>query len=72
MALHCQKLLASMHESLGHRKSAIDVRFTMLRDALWGRKVDDFDEAHTGQQLDDSVAFYIEQLRSLRCGASAA
>lgn len=67
-ALHCQKLLASMHESLGHRKSAIDVRFTMLRDALWGREDYDLDEAHTEGQVDSTVAFYIEQLRSLRYG----
>lgn len=68
MALHCQKLLASMHDSLGQRKPAIDVRSTMLRDALWGREDRDLDEAHAGEQLDDSIAFYLEQLRSLRCG----
>ncbi|KZZ95526.1 hypothetical protein AAL_04757 [Moelleriella libera RCEF 2490] len=31
--LRCQRLLASMHESLGRRRSAIGVRFGMLKDA---------------------------------------
>ncbi|KAI0126364.1 hypothetical protein BJ170DRAFT_402963 [Xylariales sp. AK1849] len=71
MSLHCQSLLASMHEKLGHRKPAIDTRFAMLRDALWGRDDGELGEAHVGGQLDESVATYVQQLRSLRCGYAA-
>ena len=70
MALECQGLLASMHESLGHRKPAIDVRLGMLRDALWGRDDDDQDDSSLGNGR--NLDIYLHQLRSLRCGYAVA
>lgn len=72
MVLECQRLLASMHEKLGHRKSAIDVRMNLLRDAVCGYHEDTFEDAHQGTHLDESISFYLEQLRSLRSGYAAA
>ncbi|KIL84031.1 hypothetical protein FAVG1_12727 [Fusarium avenaceum] len=63
MAMSCMRLLASMHESLGHRTSAIDVRFLMLKDAAtW-----EDDLTSPGSQ-DEAVAFYLDQLQFLRNG----
>ncbi|KAK2671307.1 hypothetical protein RAB80_013729 [Fusarium oxysporum f. sp. vasinfectum] len=63
MAMSCMRLLASMHENLGHRTSAIDVRMLMLKDAAtW-----EDDLSHPGSQ-DDTVAFYLDQLQYLRSG----
>lgn len=65
MALQCQRLLASMHENLGQRKSAIGVRFGMLKDALCVDEDAD-DVSGAGMSLDESTSFYVNQLRSLR------
>ncbi|KAH7259528.1 uncharacterized protein BKA55DRAFT_639596 [Fusarium redolens] len=63
MAMSCMRLLASMHESLGHRTSAIDVRFLMLKDAAtW-----EDDLTSPGSQ-EEAVAFYLDQLQFLRNG----
>ncbi|KAH6950256.1 hypothetical protein DER45DRAFT_623776 [Fusarium avenaceum] len=63
MAMSCMRLLASMHESLGHRTSAIDVRFLMLKDAAtW-----EDDLTSPGSQ-DEAIAFYLDQLQFLRNG----
>ncbi|PCD28786.1 hypothetical protein AU210_011343 [Fusarium oxysporum f. sp. radicis-cucumerinum] len=63
MAMSCMRLLASMHESLGHRTSSIDVRFLMLKDAAtW-----EDDLTSPGSQ-DEAVAFYLDQLQFLRNG----
>lgn len=63
MAMSCMRLLASMHESLGHRTSAIDVRFHMLKDAAtW-----EDDLTSPGSQ-DEAIAFYLDQLKFLRNG----
>ncbi|ENH70710.1 hypothetical protein FOC1_g10005008 [Fusarium oxysporum f. sp. cubense race 1] len=63
MAMSCMRLLASMHERLGHRTSAIDVRFLMLKDAAtW-----EDDLTSPGSQ-DEAVAFYLDQLQFLRNG----
>ncbi|KAI9151227.1 hypothetical protein HJFPF1_08426 [Paramyrothecium foliicola] len=67
MSLDCQRLLASMHEKLGHRKSAIDIRVNLLRGALWDHEADGCGHGSVDKRT-DSIGFYIEQLRSLRCG----
>lgn len=65
-ALSCQALLAAMHESLGHCIATIDIRFAMLRDALFGQQVEQLRQVQAGGLLDDSITIYMRQLRSLR------
>jgi hypothetical protein len=67
IAMSCMRLLASMHESLGHHTSAIDVRFLMPKDAAtW-----EDDLTSPGSQ-DKGVAFYLDQLQFLRNGYATA
>jgi hypothetical protein len=53
-----------MHEKLGQRRPAVNVRFVMLRDALCGRDRGDLD----GRQHDETRSLFLQQLRALRCG----